>query len=108
MYCLCNKKKFPDFWAYKAKYDIKALCEAKPASVNGYIELPYHDSLDSYVGHGKNLATDEKAMDKVPCAFRYRTERTFTRCMPWVSANSLGRITMVQATSGVSDSVSSL
>jgi len=107
MNCLCNKDKYPAFWAYKAKHDVKALCEAKPASVNGYIELPYEDSLASFVGDGKNLANDPNAMDKVPCAFRYRTERTFTRCMPWVSANSLGRITLVMGTSGVSDSVSS-
>jgi len=107
MFCLCNKDKFPSFWAYKAKHDVQALCEAKPASVYGYIELPYEDSLSEFVGDGKNLATNTSAMDYVPCAFRYRTERTFTRCMPWVSANSLGRITLVMGTSGISDSVSS-
>jgi hypothetical protein len=109
IYCLCNSIKYPNFTNFKtSKYDIKPLCAAEPAHTYGYIELAYDDDLVEWLGDGKNLALDPNAMDEVPCAFRYRTQRTFTRCMPWVSANSLGRITMVQGTSGISDSVSSL
>jgi hypothetical protein len=108
MYCLCNAVKFPTFLAYTDNgYDIQSLCNTAPANVNGYIELPYDDHLASFVGDGKNLAVETDAMDTTPCAFKYRSSRTFTRCMPWLSANSLGRITLVMGTSGVSDGVSS-
>jgi len=107
MSCLCNQQKFPTFLASTAGgYDINALCNASPAKDRGYIDLPYSDDLASFVGDGLNLLTDTQAMDSVPCAFHYRTSQTFTRCMPWLSSNSLGRITLVMGTSGVSDGVS--
>jgi len=107
IYCLCNAKKFPSFLKYNILYNIGALCNTTKASARGYIELPYQDSLSQFVGDGKNIALDSKAMDTVPCAFRYRTEKAFTRCLPWLSASSLGKITLVKGTAGIGDMVSS-
>lgn len=109
MFCLCNKKAYPDFLAHNANgIDVQALCGQSQASARGYIELPYDDSLSTFVGSGSNLAEDPEVMSKIPCAFKYRTVPTFTRCSPWLSGNSLGRLTLAKGTSGVSDAVSSV
>lgn len=117
IFCLCNRARYGwttdmtnagSFLNYQdSTYNISDMCSASPAAARGYIELPYSDAFAIYVGDTLNLALDSQAMEKVPCAFKYRTERTFTRCMPWISANALGRVTMVMGTSGVSDGVSS-
>jgi len=106
MYCLCNLDKFAATYATVSEtvVNMTALCSAYPANVNGYVELPYSSNLATFVGYGQTYS--QETMDLVPCAFRYRTQPTLNRCMPWVSSNALGRVTLVTGTAGISDAIS--
>jgi hypothetical protein len=106
VFCLCNAKKFPSFTSHNHG-EYGKLCNATPAVHRGYVELKYSSALDTFLGNGRNLMFDKKSMDKVPCAYKFRTFAAYTRCMPWITANTLGKITKVQGAAGIGDVVSS-